>query len=174
MDAWLKTHAALISPLALAVYTAGGDNYRLSRTPDGLVLAVRAIQEGIRVLHNLSVPIKPAALRLAEWLPEPLLMLYLRGLMNTRAGEIGIAGHANAARDEMKQVADEFYTLVKASGQSTPAIDRLRTYLQPDAPLLVEGSAVIPVDMRAVWVGLGIAAGLVVLGILNGRRSSDE
>lgn len=174
MDAWLKSHAALVSPLALAVYTAGGDNYRLSRTPDGLVLAVRAIREGLRVLHSLSVPIKPASLRLIEWLPEPLSMLYLRGLMNTKAGEIGIAGHANAARDEMQQVADEFYTLVTASGQSTPAIDRLRVYLQLDAPLLAEGSAAIPLDMRAVWIGLGIAAGLVLLGMLPKRRQAGE
>lgn len=174
MDAWLKSHAALISPLALAVYAAGGDNYRLSRTPDGLVLAVRAVREGLNVLHCLSVPIKPTSLRALEWLPEPLLMLYLRGLMNTKAGEIGIAGHANAARDEMKQVADEFYTLVRASGQETPALDRLRSFLNPSAPLLVDGSAAIPVDMRAVWIGLGVMASLAIFGMLSGRRHSHD
>ncbi len=174
MDAWLKSHAALISPLALAVYAAGGDNYRLSRTPDGLVLAVRAVREGLKVLRCLSVPIKPTSLRPLEWLPEPLLILYLRGLMNTKAGEIGIAGHANAARDEMKQVADEFYTLVRASGQETPALDQLRSFLNPSAPLLVDGSAVIPVDMRAVWISLGVAASLAILGLLSGRRRSRD
>jgi 2-dehydropantoate 2-reductase len=170
MDAWLKSHAALFNPLALAVYVAGGDNYRLAHTPDGLLLAVRAIRESLEVLHSLSVPIKPASLRALEWLPEPLLMLYLRGLMNTKAGEIGIAGPANAARDEMGQVADEFYELVRASGRSTPALDRLRSFLNPAQPPLLEGSAELPVDMRSVWIGLGIAAGLIVVGMLTGRR----
>ena len=171
MDAWLKSHAALFSPLALAVYGAGGDNYRLARTPDGLLLAVRAVRESLKVLRNLSVPIKPAAMLALEWLPEPLLMLYLRGLMNTQAGEIGIAGPANAARDEMKQVADEFYTLVRASGQNTPALDRLRDFLNPSAPLIAEGSVALPVDMRPVWITLGIIAGLVVYGLLSDRRN---
>ena len=170
MDAWLKSHAALISPLALAVYAAGGDNYRLARTPDGLLLAVRAVRESLKVLHSLSVPIKPASLRALEWLPEPLLMLYLHGLMNTKAGEIGIAGHANAARDEMSQVADEFYSLVRASGRSTPALDRLRAFLNPAQPLLLEGSAALQVDIRSISIGLGIVIGLIVVGFLTGRR----
>jgi 2-dehydropantoate 2-reductase len=41
MDAWLKTHVALILSIGGALYMAGGDNYRLARTRDALVLMVR-------------------------------------------------------------------------------------------------------------------------------------
>ena len=45
MDAWLKTHIAEVGPAANAIYLAGGDNYRLARTRDGLVLMVRAMKK---------------------------------------------------------------------------------------------------------------------------------
>jgi 2-dehydropantoate 2-reductase len=170
MDAWLKSHAALISPLALALYSAGGDNYRLAHTRDGLLLAVRAIRESLGVLRALRIPIVPAPFRMLEWLPEPLLLVVLRGLMNTRAAEINIAGHANAARDEMWAVADEFATLVKASGQMTTALDQLRTWLDPAIRPLPEGNAALPVNMRSVWIAAGVVIGVIVAGLLGGSR----
>jgi 2-dehydropantoate 2-reductase len=170
MDAWLKVHAAIISPLALAVYSAGGDNYRLARTRDGLLLAVRAVREGLGVLNALKITVVPAVYHLLEWLPEPLLLVLLRGLINTQAAEINIAGHANAARDEMKLVADEFYNLVRASGRLSTAISELRTWVDPAAPLLAEGSASLQVDMRSVWIASGLMLGLLTTGLLGGTR----
>jgi hypothetical protein len=38
-------------------------------------------------------------------------------------------GHANAARDEMKQIADEFRALARKTSIPTPAMDRLYTYI---------------------------------------------
>jgi len=170
MDAWLKTHAALINPLAMALYAAGGDNYRLARTPDALLLAVRGVRESLRALRDLNVPIVPSSFRLLEWLPEALLVVLLRGLVNTQAAEINIAGHANAARDEMWAVANEFETLTRASGRLTPALYNLRAWLDPEHALLPEGSAALPVDMRATWVAAGLVLGLAAILLLGGRR----
>jgi hypothetical protein len=94
----------------------------------------------------------------------------LRGLVNTQASEINIAGHANAARDEMWAIADDFASLVKASGRQTFALDELRSWLDPATPPLVEGSASLPVDTRAVWVGAGILLGLAGVLLLGTRR----
>jgi ketopantoate reductase len=45
MDTWLKYHVALLFPsLAPALRAAGTDNYRLARTRDLVVLAVRAMR----------------------------------------------------------------------------------------------------------------------------------
>ena len=66
MDAWLKTHAALVVPIACALYLAGGDNYRLAGTRDGLVLMLRAMREGLRVLDRLGFDVEPIA-RTAGW-----------------------------------------------------------------------------------------------------------
>lgn len=144
MDAWLKTHVAEVCPAALAIYMAGGDNYRLAHTRDGLALLVRAIREGYRVLRALDVPITPANHQIFDWIPEPILVALMRRLLNTKTAEIEIAGHANAARDEFKQLADEFKALARTTSVPTPAMDRLYSYLDPAVPPLPEGKAQIP------------------------------
>jgi 2-dehydropantoate 2-reductase len=150
MDAWLKTHVAEVSPAANAIYMAGGDNYRLARTRDGLVLMVRAIREGYKVLRALGVPITPANHKVFNWIPEPILVALLRRLLKTKTAEIEIAGHANAARDEFKQLADDFRALARTTSVPTPAMDRLYTYIDPAVPPLSEGSAQISLSWRGV------------------------
>jgi 2-dehydropantoate 2-reductase len=141
MDAWLKTHFVEVGPVAHAIYLAGGDNYRLTRTRDGLVLMVRAIREGYRVLRALGVPITPTNHKIFNWIPEPILVALMQRLFNTKTAEIEIAGHANAARDEFKHLADEFRALARTTSVPTPAMDHLYTYLDPAVPPLSEGSA---------------------------------
>ncbi len=163
MDAWLKTHAAVVIPVAGALYLAGGDNYRLARTRDGLTLLVRAMREGFDVLHALGIPLLPRGVLLYEWLPEPLLVWVLGLLMNTELAEIMMAGHANTARDEMKELADEFSALARSSGVPTPAWNRLLGYFDPQAEPMAQGYAEIPLDWYGVWVGLAAIGALVLL-----------
>jgi 2-dehydropantoate 2-reductase len=150
IDAWLKTHFVEVGPVAHALYLAGGDNYRLARTRDGLVLTVRTIREGYRVLRALGVPITPANHKIFNWIPEPILVALMRRLFNTKTAEIEIAGHANAARDEFKHLADEFRILTRTTSVPTPAMDRLYTYIDPTVPPLPEGSAQISPSWRSV------------------------
>ena len=63
MGAWQKTHVAWVSPLADALYMAGGSNYDLAKRPEAIRLLIRAVREGFRVLKALGVPITPARLR---------------------------------------------------------------------------------------------------------------
>ena len=111
---------------------------------------IRAIREGYRVLRALSVPITPANHKIFDWIPEPILTAILRRLLNTKTAEIEIAGHANAARDEFKQLTDEFRTLARATSVVTPAMDRLSSYIDTIVPSISEGSAQIPPSWRSV------------------------
>ena len=129
---------------------AGGDNYRLARPRDGLVLMVRAIREGYTVLQALGVPITPANHKIFKWIPEPILIVLMRRLFNTKTAEIEVAGHANAARNEFEHLADEFRALARTTSVPTPAIDRLYTYIDPAVPPLPEGSAQISPSWRSV------------------------
>lgn len=163
MDAWLKTHTALVSPIANAIYLANGSALRLSRTRDGLVLLIRAVKEGLRVLHRLGYPILPLRLWVLALLPEPLLLLALKYGLATHKAELLLASHANAARDEMGLLADEFRQLCLQAGIPTPAIDELRTYIDPANQVVVEGSGTI----RLHWRGTAIA-GLAMLSGITG------
>jgi 2-dehydropantoate 2-reductase len=162
MDAWLKTHVAEISPTANAFYLAGSDNYRLARTRDGVVLMIRAIREGYKVLRALGIPITPSNHKIVNWIPEPVLVPLVRKMLDSKDVELKAAGHSNAARHEMKQIADEFRALARKTTVPTPSIDRLYTYIDPATPPVPEGSAEIPLNWSGVWVGLGGLAVLVL------------
>ena len=164
MDAWLKTHVALLVPsLGPALYAAGTDNLRLARTRDLVVLAVRAIREGFRVLRALDIPVTPASVRKFGWIPEPLLVWGFQRRFVDPLMRIALVEHAEAARDEVQHLADEFQALARQASVPTPASERLYTYFDPATPRVPEGSAEIPLDWRGVWLGLGALAG--ILGI---------
>jgi 2-dehydropantoate 2-reductase len=165
IDAWLKTHGVEIIPTAGAFYMAGCNNYSLARTRDGLVLMVRAIREGYQVLRALGVPIVPSNHKVFDWIPEPLLIALIRRMLTTKTAETVLVGHAAAAREEMRQLADEFRALARKTSVSTPAMDRLYTYMDGTAPSVAEGSAQIPMNWRSVWLGLSALVGLGLLFI---------
>ena len=176
MDAWLKTHAALVVPIACALYLAGGDNYRLARTRDGLVLMLRAMREGLRVLDRLGFEVEPSRYRWLARIPEPLLVAVFKQAMATRRAELVLARHANAARDEMSFLTDEFMRLARASGLSTPALDWLTQYVDPAVPTVPQGRRDLVLEWRqaAAWLLAliwGYAYLRVTLRRLNQRRS---
>jgi 2-dehydropantoate 2-reductase len=164
MDAWLKSHVALLMPsLAPAMRAAGRDNVRMARTRDLVILTVRAIREGFRVLQALGIPITPGSVRKFEWIPEPLLVWGLqRRLVDPRV-RVAMLEHAEAAQDEVKHLADEFLALARQTSVPTPAVDRLYAYFDPATPLMPDGSAEIPLDWRGIRVGLGGLAGILIL-----------
>ena len=164
MDAWLKTHVALVSPIANALYLADGDNYRLAKTRDGVVLMIRAIREGLNVLKASGIPITPAKYRYLSLLPEPLLVKMMQKGFATQRAELVLARHANAARDEMSLLAAEFKQLAVQSGVPTPSMDLLASYINPENPTLAEGSASLSQNWRGLWAILG-GLTLVNLGI---------
>jgi 2-dehydropantoate 2-reductase len=174
IDAWLKNHVALVSPIANALYLAAGNNYRLARTRDGLVLMIRAIREGFGVLRALGLPILPTRLRILSWLPEPALVALAPRALDNELAEIALAGHANAARDELKHLADEFRALAGSISIPIPAIEHLYTYIDPQVSPVAKGSARIRLDWRAVVVGGGLLAGLILVYAVSAKRAFRE
>jgi hypothetical protein len=154
----------------------GTDNYRMARTRDAVVLAVRAIREGFRVLRALGYPITPKRFRPFTWVPEPILVPFVQKLVADPKMETAMVKHAESARDEMKHLADEFLVLAAQTHVPIPSIRRLYRHLDPDAPLMPEGSAEIPLDWRALCLGVSVIAGLILgalgaLMLLRGRES---
>jgi 2-dehydropantoate 2-reductase len=140
IDAYLKTHAAGVAPLAGAAYLAGGQVGQLAHTPEALKLYVRAFREALRALHALHVPIEPSVTRLVEWLPEPFLLLLLRRFLDSRLAAIGAQPHLDAAADEMKELADEMRVILRQAGLPSPASDAL--FAQVDARFQAADSGV--------------------------------
>ncbi len=171
MDTWLKYHVALLFPsLAPTLYAAGVDNYRLARTRDLVVQAIRAMREGFRVLHSLGLPVTPSKFRVIEWLPEPILVLLVQRLLANPLMEVALVKHAEAARSEVEHLIDEFMTLARTTSVPTPTIDRLLQYYEPGAPQVPDRSAEIPLRWGGLLAALGALAMLVTGGVLLARR----
>jgi ketopantoate reductase len=171
IDAWLKTHVALLMPsLAPAMRAAGRDNVRMAHTRDAIVLAIRAIREGFRVLRKLGYPIVPSSTWVFRRLPEPILVWGFRKQLPDPRMRTAMLEHADAAQDEISYLAEEFYALARRSGVPTPAMDGLKKYFDPGTPPLPEGSAKIPLDWRFLWapaaILIAVSAGIVLLRLL--------
>ncbi len=165
MDAWLKYHVALLFPsLAPALYAAGVNNYRLARTRDLVVLGIRAIREGFRVLQSLGLPVTPSKLKMFMWLPEPILVPFAQRLLANPLMETALVKHAEAARDEVQHLIGEFMALARTTSVPTPTIARLLRYYEPDVPRVPDGSAEIPLNWREAKIGLVVLAAALAVG----------
>lgn len=130
MDAWQKTHVAWVSPVANAIYMAGGDGRLLAGRPDVVNLMVDAIRESYSILHTLKTPITPAKMKLLEILPKSLLAFLVKAWARTRHFDTIATRHTLAAFDEMTLISSSFQTLARISNVPTPALDRLHQGLQ--------------------------------------------
>ena len=159
MDTWAKCHVALLmSAFAPAMYACGTDNYRMARTPDAIILTVRGIKEAFRGLRALGYPIVPGYIRWMTLLPEPLLVIIFRRLLQKERMEIAMAAHADAARDEMKHLALEFRDLTSGSGVDMPVCDQLFHYLDPGTPLMPEGQSNLSMRWHELLIPLTLLA----------------
>lgn len=129
MDAWQKTHVAMVTCIANALYGYRCDNVTLGRSYPSVRAMVAAIKEGRGVLRKNGIRPTPAKL---WWfaLPTPLLSMVFAGFMRTRLAEITMAKHCMAALPEMQCLQQEFDILVERSGLSVPNIDKLKENLR--------------------------------------------
>ncbi|MBM4029289.1 MAG: hypothetical protein FJ280_28415, partial [Planctomycetes bacterium] len=164
MDAWLKTHVALVMPsLAPAMRAAGQDNVRMAHTRDAIVLAIRASREGFSVLRALGYPIVPKSVRLFERILEPILVWgFQKRLVDPRV-RVAMLEHSEAAQDEIKHLTDEFFALKRKTTIRTPAMDHLYIYFDPASHPMPEGSAQLPLNWSFLWPVAGILLGILAI-----------
>jgi len=132
MDAWLKTHVAKILPTGGALFYAGGDVEQLATNHEAIRLMVRAIREGLEILHANDIPITPSNHRVLQWLPEWLIVFIMKRMFSGETMTIKM-GHAKHAHREFQQLTQEFRALNAAARLPTPAMDRLFEHLAPTA-----------------------------------------
>lgn len=125
MDAWLKTHVALVTPIANAIYLAGGSTAKLAADREAMRLFLAAVREGFGVLRALGIPVTPRALGLLALVPDFLIQPALRRGWSTPRAELLMARHAMTARAEMAMLTAQFEALIRSSGRPCPAFARL-------------------------------------------------
>lgn len=132
MDAWQKTHIAMVTSIGNALYQYDCDNYRLAGSYDSMCLMVYGIKEGFSILNKLGIKTKPKKLwymKLPVWMIAGVFKL----IMGTKLAETVLAKHCIVAKPEMLYLQAEFDSLIAQSHLKTPAIDRLRNLLSPQS-----------------------------------------
>ena len=130
IDGWLKYHVALVSPLVGALYKHDCDNYRAAKDKETLSTMVKAAKEGGRVLRALGFKKRqPFQFNLFYWLPEFMIIMAVKGLLESKFAEVAFSMHAEAARDEMTVLAREFQELARKTSVDTRNIDTLRSFI---------------------------------------------
>ncbi len=137
MDGWLKTHAVFISCVSAALALEGGDSVRLGQNRATVALMVSAIREGFAALQSLGVRVTPLNLKVIfSWMPRWFAVHYWQRALQTPTGTLAIASHANAAQEEMGQVAREVLVFLEPSPVPVPTLKRLLVALMEAAPIL--------------------------------------
>lgn len=129
IDAWLKCHIALVSPIANALYSVGSDFRAFAYTPDALLICIHGMLEGFQVLKKLGYPILPKKLRLMSKMPVPLLYYMFRRIMRNKDMRTALEAHSNITQAELGHLTKEFYQFVEQTNIPVPAIDFLMKYV---------------------------------------------
>ena len=129
IDGWLKTHTAMILGLASAAYNKEYNTKDIAEDKELVKLIVKALRESMNVLKSLGVTIVPKRNRNLQFFPDFLLEFIFRKLLNSEYAEIAIAGHAEAARTEMRALADGFLVLCQKSKVNYGSLKKLTAYI---------------------------------------------
>jgi len=116
MDAWQKTHVALVGPLGDVIYMDGGNNYSVARNAAAIHQMNRALKENFSFLKKSGIGIVPRKLTIIRLIPVWILDIIMKYAYHTKWAETVISNHALNARTEMKVISDELLALAKSKG----------------------------------------------------------
>lgn len=121
MDAWQKTHLAMVTALANGIYYDGGDNYTTAKNKEAIQLITCQLKRNFNALKKLDIPITPLKMRALHICPGCIMNLALKVIFNTRFAFDVISSHANKAKNEMRQLDRDLQAFLdeKLSGAST-------------------------------------------------------
>ena len=108
MDAWQKSHLAMVTALANGIYFDGGDNYTTAKNKKALRFMSGMLRKNFRALRAKGVAITPPKLHVFRLCPLWLMDISLRILYGSKFAETLISSHALNAKDEMALLDEAF------------------------------------------------------------------
>lgn len=111
---WLRTNAAIMTPLAQAIHAAGGDLGLLARSGPLLDLLVGSVRENIAALEMDGVRIRPLHVASLGHAPAPLLRALVRRALDSPHARDAMAPHALASRGEVQALAADLREVAEA------------------------------------------------------------
>jgi len=112
MDAWQKSHLAMVIPLANGIYFDGGDNYTTAKNKKAVRLMSSSIKKNLNSLKKAGIAITPFKMNVFRICPLWIMDILLSYFYSTELAEKVGNSHAQVAKKEMKLLEREFDELV--------------------------------------------------------------
>ncbi|MBB6275395.1 ketopantoate reductase family protein [Porphyromonas circumdentaria] len=125
MDAWQKTHLALVCPLACALYYDGGNNYSLANNRKALLLTGKSIRENLSFLKRAGIDITPRRVAALRFIPKGLMCDLLNNIFASRWAETFVLEHSLKARTEMLYLTEQLLDLAQQRGFALSSLQTL-------------------------------------------------
>lgn len=125
MDAWQKTHVAMVGPLGDVIYYDGCNNYTVAKNKSAIEQMNLALKENFMFLDKSGIGIEPVKLSFFKIAPLWMLNIIMKFAFNTKWAETVISNHAINARAEMKIISNEFLQMAKSKGFRLPEFEKL-------------------------------------------------
>jgi len=116
MDAWQKSHVALVVPLANAIYYDGGNNYSTANNKKAVRMMSATLKKNFNAINAKGIPITPPKLNIFRISPLWVTDFLLKFFCSTKLAET-VSGHVPYIKDEVRLLEKEFDELMnKATG----------------------------------------------------------
>ena len=116
MDAWQKTHVAMMCSMINVIYYDGGTNYTVSKNPKAIHQMILALKEAFDFLKKSGVGIVPSNLSFLLFCPFWIIKILIKFAYNTKWAETVIGTPALASPHDYKMLSDDFLKLSSDKG----------------------------------------------------------
>ena len=113
MDAWQKSHLALVIPLANGIYFDGGDNYSTAKNKQAVRMICHALRKSFSALRASGIPITPSRLNVFRICPMWIMNISLRFFCGTKLAAT-LVSHVHSIKGEMALLECEFADLIRS------------------------------------------------------------
>ena len=111
MDAWQKSHLAMVIPLANGIYFDGGNIYTTAKNKNAIRMMSVAIKKSFNSLKTKGIPITPTKLNIFYFCPLWLMQICLKTFCNTKLAET-VSSHVPYIREEIAVLEKTFDEVV--------------------------------------------------------------
>ena len=111
-----KVGLQLRDGLTGAVYLHDGDLEAVASDRKLLKMTMRAVVQGLDIVRQSGYPVLPKGLKTFRFMPSAVGAMKIARTLRSRFGEIALAGHASAARNEMRHLAKDLLGLAGQNG----------------------------------------------------------
>jgi len=107
MDAWQKSHIALVVPLSNAIYFDGGNNYTTARNKKAVRMMSVTLKKYFNALKAKGIPITPPKLNIFRICPLWIMDISLKIICATKLAET-VSSHVHFIKEEIALLDKDF------------------------------------------------------------------